>query len=151
MSPGAATDVFDLIDRAGKENLLFKSHVAPIINQTRRFDADRYYPNFKEVLGALVEEFEESKPEPSNLWDAAVFIHQKTFPADFIRYLLKALRELQRISSKKEGYLPNFEKMFELSNKSVVVITQCALGLPNDSLSEDYVTKVKHSLKTEDF
>lgn len=151
MSPRATTNVFDLIERAGRENLLFKSYIGPIIGQTRSFDPDKYYPNFKELLLTLIEEFKESTPGPNNLWDAAVFIHQKTSPADFIRYFLKALKELRRISSKKEGHLPNFDKMFDLSNKTVVVITQCALDLPNDSLSEDYVTKVKQSLKTEDF
>lgn len=151
MSPRAATDVFDLIERAGRENFLFNSHIAPIIAQTRGFDSDRYYPDLKGVLGALIDEFKESTPGPNNPWDAVVFTHQKTSPADFIRYLLDALRELRRISSKKERYVPNFEKMFALSNKSVVVITQCALNLANNSLSEDYVTKVKQSLKTEDF
>lgn len=151
MSHRATTNVFDLMERAGRENLQFKSYIAPIIDRTRRFDSDRYYPDFKGVLGALIQEFEESTPGPSYLLDAKVFTHQKTSPADFIRYFLEALNELRRVSSKTEEYIPNFNKMFTLSNKSMVVITQCALDLANDSLSEDYVTKVKQSLKTEDF
>lgn len=62
MSSEAATDVFDLIDRAGRGNLLFESHIAPIISHTRRFDPGRYYPDFKEVLRALIQEFEEHAP-----------------------------------------------------------------------------------------
>ncbi len=151
MSHQAATNVFDLMEKAGKENLLFKSYIAPIIDRTRGFDSNRYYPDFKGLLGALIQEFEESTPGPSNLWDAKVFTRQKTSPADFIRYFLEALNELRRVSSRKEEYIPNFNKMFALSNKSVVVITQCALDLPNDNLSEDYITKVKQSLRTEDF
>ena len=151
MSFAAATDVFDLIDRAGTGNLLYEGHIDPIISQTKRFDPYRYYPDFKEVLRALIQEIEETTPGPFYSTDATVFTHQKTSPADFIRYFLEALNELRRVSSNTEGYLPNFNKMFILSNKSVVVITQCALDLANDSLSEDYVTKVKQSLKTEDY
>lgn len=131
-------DIFHLIERAEAGNLLFDSHIMPIIEQTGSFD-DRYYPTLQKVLETVILEFQEKKPKPLNSIFATVTISQKSSPADFIRFLHARIDQEKRCGA--------LSQKFNLPYKTTVTITECVLGLKESKFAESHVSKALNRYK----
>lgn len=127
----AFTDVFHLIEKAAGNHGLYL-FIAPYIQQVRHFGG-KYYPSFKKILEALIQEFEHNKPMAKFPMDALVLKYRKTSPADALRHFVALLDQMIRTSM-----LP---KKFSITHESMGLIVKHAFELVTEDYSESHVSK----------
>ena len=136
--------VVDWIDRAAKDNYLYRSYVQENLqNLSTRFDL-KYWPRTSEVVDAVADFASEAEIYVNNEWTEELISSPKSSKADYLRVLLKAIDD-RKTQGPPLHLLP---VNFKMSDSALATFINCSLDLsPDEMVAAEYVKRSRQNIR----
>ncbi|WP_300543299.1 hypothetical protein [Maricaulis sp.] len=141
-SIGNLHNIVNVIEKASKNNYVYKFHLRePLLALRARFDY-KYWPTVEECCMAIASDASESVPNANNAVAEAVTRSQRNSKADFFKALLVDIDELL------EDFPFEIPDNFKLSDETIATLGNCILELEANSLVDgQYIKRLRQGMR----